>query len=355
VPWRLPSRRGLIAALAAATLAFALVTIGTWLGLRRAGAGRFVEVSWPPSGDRTEGIAALAAAGVIDRPALFHALLVAVRPFVTPTPGSHLLPDDLTPGEILRRLSRLSSRARVRVVVPEGFNRFQVSARLEELGICSRRTFDAAVVDRGIAGRLGIAGDSAEGYLFPATYELPADSTAEAVVTELGSLAKKRWSALASRRAADFARLEAKYGWGERDIVTLASVVEKEAARADELPVIASVFFNRLDDPTFRPARSLQSDPTAGYGCLVTPELESCRGYAGRVTPAMLRDSANVYNTYRHPGLPPGPIANPGIAAVEGVLSPAATDFLFFVAAGDGRHVFTRTLEEHEAAIRRPR
>ena len=85
-------------------------------------------------------------------------------------------------------------------------------------------------------------------------------------------------------------------------------MVEKEAARADELPIVASVFFNRLDDATFKPARMLQSDPTAAYGCLASPALESCQGYAGRVTPLMLRDANNPYNTYRHAGLPPGPV-----------------------------------------------
>src|SRR5262249_6208505 len=135
----------------------------------------------------------------------------------------------------------------------------------------------------------------------------------------------------------------------------LASVVEKEAARSDELPIIASVFFNRLNDPDFQPLRMLQSDPTAGYGCVALPSIESCKGFTGRVTPAILRDPGNPYNTYRHPGLPPGLIPNPGLAAIEAVLVPAKTDYLFFVAQGDGRHAFSRTLGEHEAAIRRPR
>jgi UPF0755 protein len=114
------------------------------------------------------------------------------------------------------------------------------------------------------------------------------------------------------------------------------------------------VFRNRLSYPDFRPARSLQSDPTAAYGCLVDPTLGSCRDYAGKILPTMLRDDQNPYNTYRHPGLPPGPIGNPGLRALEATLSPATTDYLFFVAAGNGRHTFSRTLEEHETAIHRP-
>jgi UPF0755 protein len=172
----------------------------------------------------------------------------------------------------------------------------------------------------------------------------------------LGTLvgeATKRLAALIERRKPDFDRAQAELGMGLHEVVTFASVVEKEAARAEERPLIASVFRNRLTDPTFKPARSLQSDPTAVYGCLVRPELASCRNFNGKVLPAMLRDPENAYNTYRRPGLPPGPIANPGLSALEAVLAPAATEYLFFVASGNGHHIFSRTLEEHEAAIHR--
>jgi UPF0755 protein len=94
----------------------------------------------------------------------------------------------------------------------------------------------------------------------------------------------------------------------------------------------------------------LQSDPTASYGCLVQqPMPDSCS--PGRPTPAMLRDASNPYNTYRHPGLPPGPISSPGEAAIRAVLTPAATDYLYFVAQGGGRHRFSRTFSEHRGAI----
>jgi UPF0755 protein len=130
----------------------------------------------------------------------------------------------------------------------------------------------------------------------------------------------------------------------------LASIIEKEAGKADEKPLIASVFLNRLLDPTFRPLRMLQSDPTATYGCLVqTPPPESCT--PGRPTPAMLRDTTNPYNTYRRAGLPPGPISSPGEGAIRAVLAPAKTDYLYFVAQGGGRHRFSRTFSEHRGAI----
>jgi len=112
-----------------------------------------------------------------------------------------------------------------------------------------------------------------------------------------------------------------------------------------------------LRDPEFRPARMLQSDPTAGYGCVVSgAEIPSCAGFHGSVTPALLRDSANPYNTYRHAGLPPGPIANPGEASIVAVLAPAQSDFLYFVAKGQGtgRHSFSRTFAEHREALESP-
>ena len=150
-----------------------------------------------------------------------------------------------------------------------------------------------------------------------------------------------------------FEDLSASRGWGESEILTLASIVEKEAQVDEERPIIASVFFNRLDDESFRPRRMLQSDPTAGYGCLVLGEtIPSCRDYQQRIVPAILRDASNPYNTYRHPGLPPGPIANPSEASVLAVLTPAKTNYLFFVATGNGRHRFSSSYEEHESHVR---
>jgi UPF0755 protein len=191
-----------------------------------------------------------------------------------------------------------------------------------------------------------------EGFLFPATYELSVDSAPEAVIRTMVRTFRRRLQRLGDKHAGAFARLSKQRGWGEHEIVTLASIVEREAARSDERATIASVYLNRLDDPEFRPAGMLQADPTAAYGCLVAQEKPaSCLGFTGRVTPAMLRDAGNPYNTYKHPGLPPGPIANPGEGSLEAVLAPAKTDFLFFVASGNGRHTFSRTLDEHNRAV----
>jgi UPF0755 protein len=157
---------------------------------------------------------------------------------------------------------------------------------------------------------------------------------------------------VSERHAAQLARRPGAAGFGKHELLTLASIVEKEAASPKEHGRIASVFYNRLEDPRFLPRRMLQSDPTAGYGCLLAGErLASCRGYTGTVTASMLRDPDNEYNTYKHPGLPPGPIANPSQSAIEAVLDPPDTPYFFFVAGPAKRHVFSRTLAEHEQAI----
>ena len=167
---------------------------------------------------------------------------------------------------------------------------------------------------------------------------------------------RRRLGRLDEKYAGALQRLRGEYGWGQREVLTMASIIEKEARHHDERPAVASVYYNRLTDPDFTPPRRLQADPTAGYGCLIEPvQAPSCADYRGRVTPAMLRDPDNRYNTYLHDGLPPGPIANPGEQSIEAALAPARTDYRFFVAQRDGRHSFSRTLEEHNRAIRRAR
>jgi UPF0755 protein len=111
------------------------------------------------------------------------------------------------------------------------------------------------------------------------------------------------------------------------------------------------VFLNRLRDPAFVPHR-LDADPTVSYGCLERPEAApSCAGFRGRISRAMTHDAANPYNTYRRESLPPGPICNPGASAIRAVLEPTPHGYYFFVARGGGRHVFTRTVDEHTRAI----
>jgi UPF0755 protein len=290
--------------------------------------------------------------GLLDHPLLFEAYLGLAGAHSRLKPGPHLLRPGLSPAELVARLTRSAARRRVKLTIPEGFNRFQIAERIEKLELASSALFIAETQDEAHLRDLGVAAPTAEGYLFPATYELPVDSEPQLLASTLIREAKRRLERLLPLKAARLNEVWKREGWGEREALTLASIVEKEAADRREHGNIASVFYNRLTDTTFRPKRMLQSDATAAYGCITArAEIESCRDYAGLVTPAMLRDATNPYNTYKHPGLPPGPIGNPSESAILSVLDPPETSYFFFVAGAAKRHVFSRTFSEHERAI----
>ena len=333
---------------AASLVALALVLFG-WSFVHGPGAGKVQPFEVLPNEDEGSLAGRLAQAQLVASPRLFSAYRRVLNSSEL-VPGSHVVRDDLSARELVRRLARAPGRGTAHVIVPEGFNHVQLAERLQQLGVCDAEDFRRAVLDADHAHELGLAASSAEGYLFPATYELLADSTPSAVVGVLVAEAQKHLARLQSELGPQFAARQTAHGMSAHDVIVLASIIEKEAAKADEKPLIASVFLNRLLDPTFRPLHMLQSDPTASYGCLVQqPMPETCT--PGRPTPAMLRDATNLYNTYRHPGLPPGPISSPGEAAIRAVLTPAATDYLYFVGQGGGRHRFSRTFSEHRGAI----
>lgn len=336
---------GLAGAIAALALA-----LFAWSFARGPGEGKVQRFEVLPDESTGSFVGRLAAAGLTSSPRLLATYLRALAPSLQPAPGRHVVRDDLSGRELLRRLARAPGRGTSHVVIPEGFNHVQLSERLQQLGVCDAEDFRRAVRDAARVRQLGVPADSAEGYLYPATYELLADSTPSAVVAVLVAEAQRRLSALLAEEGEKLALRQKEHGLSAHDVVTLASIVEKEAAKTDEKPLIASVFLNRLRDATFRPLRMLQSDPTAIYGCLVqAPPPASCS--PGRPTPAMLRDATNQYNTYRHAGLPPGPISSPGLDALRAVLTPAQTDYLYFVTQGGGRHRFSRTFSEHRGAI----
>ncbi|MDB4935015.1 MAG: hypothetical protein JWP87_1987 [Labilithrix sp.] len=268
-------------------------------------------------------------------------------------PGPHLLTDDASPGELVRRMERLGAASKAKVTIPEGWNRFDIGKRLQSLHVASQAAFLAATADPALLRELALDGDTAEGFLFPATYELARDSDPRDVVRRLASEFERRFAALEQNHRLGRANLEATLGWSRRDIVTLASMVEREAAVDDERPIIASVFLNRMRDPAFK-RRLLQCDPTAGYGCLVMRDkLPACAGYVGKITHAINMDPLNPYSTYTHEGLPPGPIANPGTKSLQAVLAPSLTKYLYFVTRGEARrHAFSETVEEHNTAVK---
>jgi UPF0755 protein len=314
------------------------------------GAGKQVEVSFDRDEPLAASIAKLERAGLVRAPRTFGVYLRLVGGRVAP--GVHLLTDDASPAELVRRLEREGHAAHARVTIPEGWNRFDIAKRLQTLHVTWLQGFLDASANTDLLRELGIDGESAEGFLFPATYDFALDSDPKDVVRRLVMEFDRRFLQLEQNHRLGRAQLEQTLGWGRREIVILASLVEKEAAVDEERPIIASVFLNRLRDPSFK-RKVLQCDPTAGYGCLLLRErVPACAGYAGKITHAINMDSANTYSTYVHEGLPPGPIGNPGTKSLQAVLAPASTKYLYFVVRGDRRHAFSETLEEHNTAVK---
>ncbi|AKV01884.1 hypothetical protein AKJ09_08547 [Labilithrix luteola] len=314
------------------------------------GGGREVEITFERDESTSSIIGKLEAAGLVRGPRLFglYARLVGLKA----EPGPHLLSDDASPRDLVERVERRGLASKAKVTIPEGFTRFDIAKRLQSLHVASSGAFLEASANPALLHELGIEADSAEGYLFPATYELPHDSDPREVVRRMKGEFEKRFTALEQNHRLGLASLESSLGWSRHQLLTLASMVEKEAAVDDERPIIASVFLNRLRDPNFK-RRVLQCDPTAGYGCLVLRDrVPGCAGYAGKITHAVNVDPLNTYSTYVHEGLPPGPIANPGVKSLQAVLAPSTTKYLYFVAREGRRHAFSETLDDHNTAVK---
>jgi UPF0755 protein len=282
----------------------------------------------------------LASGGLIDEPRLFALYARVMGASERMRTGQVLVTSRMTIRQLLQRVATGFGSTPVLITIPEGWNRFEVAQRLSEWGVCDAQEFLTS-------------GAESEGYLYPDTYWLRDGMRSDQVLAKLTEQAGRRFDKLFADDTAAVTRLQTDFGFGPREIVILASIVEKEAHWAEEQPVIAGVFLNRLRDPQFRPKR-LQADPTVAYGCLVQRTLPSCSGFDGkRVTRAMTADAQNLFNTYRIEGLPPAPIANPGLSALRAVLHPAEHSYLYFVSRGDGRHTFSTNLEAHNSAVHR--
>lgn len=251
-----------------------------------------------------------------------------------PKAGAYDLSPSMSAEEIWRRICA-GDVARRKVTFPEGFTVARMAERLEERLQIPAADFQAAAhgskVTRRVSFRLppGLL----EGYLFPSTYEFPVAGDAEQVV---GAMLATFQAVFVEPYADDIGRRKLSL----HEIVTLASLVEREARKATERALIAGVLQNRLD----RQMR-LQCDATVQY---------ALGGHRSRLLYRDLKVDS-PYNTYLHAGLPPGPICNPGLACLKAALFPAKTDKLFYVARADGSHVFTRTYEEHQQAIKQVR
>lgn len=271
------------------------------------------------------------------------------------TAGEHTFRGDMTPEEILAELVRAQRAEEVRVTIPEGRNILEVADILAAAGFApgfgGKEEILAAMRDTALLEELDIDGPSVEGYLFPDTYKFPTKATPAQVLRRMVEQHRKVYAGLARGHREAAEELRKALGWGDREIVIMASLVEKETAAKHERPLIAGVFLNRLRFQSFQPKR-LETDPTIIYGCTALVEKSpACKEFKDRIRRIHLRDTENPYNTYTHEGLPPGPITNPGKAALEAVLAPKKSRFLYFVSRNDRTHQFSKTIAEHEAAV----
>jgi len=215
------------------------------------------------------------------------------------------------------------------VTIPEGFTREQIATVLEKQGLVNKDEFLKLTGDPNVAKSYGISCPNLEGFLYPDTYNLRWGLPTRSVIDMMVSQFQKVVAPLRDRMK--------KLGMTMEQVVILASIVEKETGRPEERPVIASVFLNRL-----KAGKRLESDPTVIYGIA---------NFSGNITKKDLR-SSTPYNTYIIKGLPPSAIANPGKDAIRAVLYPAHTKYLYFVSKNDGSHQFSRTLSEHNLAVK---
>lgn len=224
------------------------------------------------------------------------------------------------------------------VTVPEGWTMYDIADEMERQGICSREGFLKAAHDTSLVSDIAPRAQSLEGFLFPSTYEFTRQTTCEQVVKKMTQDFRVQWDGLNPPGTQ-----QSPGGLATVEVVSMASLVERETPNPDERPLVAGVFYNRL-----KLGYPLQCDPTVQYA------LEM-RGEPRRdVRPADLHVDS-PYNTYEHQGLPPGPIGNPGVASLKAALAPAQTDYLYFVANDQGGHFFSRTLAEHDRNILRLR
>jgi UPF0755 protein len=259
--------------------------------------------------------------------------------------GEYELSKSMSTNEIIQVLASGQVKRGLVATIPEGWRSQQIADRLQDTGFASRDEFLAAVAAPPSVPGVEVSGmaqqpQRLEGYLFPETYEVPQKVP--------GTRAAELMVRMFNQRVGDALRAPSETSLSPQQVITLASIVEREAKVASERSTIASVYLNRLAENM-----PLQADPTVQYA-IATRDGPSAASYGyWRDLAASDLETPSPYNTYVHGGLPPGPICNPGEAAIRAVLQPARTAYLYFVATtdGSGAHLFARTLDEHNANV----
>jgi UPF0755 protein len=247
--------------------------------------------------------------------------------------GEYRLTTAMTPPQVMGVITSGFSVTRA-VTIPEGYTIFEIADLLESKGFASRAEIMQLAFDKLFVKKvLGADRESLEGYLYPETYDFTKYMGAAQILESMVKTFKEKMAALPKPYP---------FGWTEYQVITMASIIEKETGAPQERAIISSVFQNRL-----KKNMRLQTDPTIIYA----KALKS-----GKIVIDIKRADLSwdhPYNTYMRAGLPPGPISNPGFDALKAAVSPAVTDFYYFVSQNDGTHVFSETYEKHEAAVRK--
>ena len=323
--WRCPTeRRGPLA-----SAVIGLAAAAALAGCRESPRGAPIRVVVPPGATFREATDSLSKYGLVRSPKLFRIYAMLRRRDRRIHAGTYLLQRGHSWNHMVTALSEGKGLV-FTVRVPEGFAIASIAAVLAKELKIRPESIAAAMADSGLRRRLDVPTPTLEGYLFPDTYLFPDGTTAPEAVTRMVDRFEAAWKPEWNERLAQLAMRR-------HDVVTLASIVEREARRAEERPIIAAVYLNRL-----RIGMPLQADPTVQY---------ALGRYGERVLYKDL-EVRSAYNTYRNPGLPPGPICSPGAASIEAVLYPADVPYLYFVAHPDGHHEFRTTFREHTAARR---
>ncbi len=288
-----------------------------------------------PHGASRRTIARLLAEQGVVRSRVAFELLCRRRPRQTLQAGEYRFDHPLTPREVFDTIAQ----GRVyfhTITVPEGWTVFDVAALVEHEGLASRDDFLRAAADPSRISDLSPRASSVEGFLFPATYQFPRRAPPAEIIGAMVKRFREVWNSFPEPG-------RNPHNLSVAQIVTLASLVERETPRPEERPIVAGIFYNRLHRHI-----ALECDPTVIYA------LELANRYGDLLEPADLRFDS-PYNTYLHAGLPPGPIANPGEASLRAALYPAHVDYFYFVADAQGGHFFSRTFAEHKRNVTRYR
>ena len=296
-----------------------------------------------PHGKSRRAIAALLEQNGVVHSRVTFELLSRWRELEPLEAGEYLFDRPMTPREVFTMIA--TGRIYVHsITVPEGWTMFDIADALDREGLCHRNDFLAAVRDPSPVRDIAPDARSLEGFLFPATYDFTRHTTPQEIVDTMVHRFRTVLAGLPGvSHDAEGNVTGLPAGFTLKQVVTMASLVERETARPDERSLVVGVFYNRLQGQ-----RPLQCDPTVLYALALAGRPERA------LSSADLRINS-PYNTYQHAGLPPGPIANPGEGALRAALTPSRVPYFYFVATGDGGHAFGRTLAEHNLNVARYR